>query len=130
TYRDPSTEDRRASGRLVPLSRRFLFMSRFHAPTKPKGITFLIRGEPGTGKTRFALGLTRIARKPVAFIGTDRGAKFYSTDASTKPFVLAEAKTSVAIDAAIGEVSRARRSFGGVINVSATVWWYVRQYMF
>ena len=103
-------------------------MSVFHPPEKPLGLTFMLRGEPGTGKLRFALGIPRLAKtrgkaKPVAVIGTDRSANFYASDPAIGPFVLVEAKTLAEIDAAIAEVKRRKRSFSGVIIDSVTDWW-------
>ncbi|HVO29210.1 MAG TPA: hypothetical protein VMV18_00665 [bacterium] len=53
-------------------------MTLFRTPERPASLTFMLRGEPGTGKTRFALGLTRHAarKKPVAVIGAARGVSF------------------------------------------------------
>lgn len=106
-------------------------MSVFEKPSKPTHLTFLLRGESGTGKTRFALGLTAAAaatkKKPVAVIGSDRGARFYADANGIGPFVHVEAATLAEFDAALKEVRRRKRSFSGVIVDSVTDWWNLEQ---
>jgi hypothetical protein len=102
--------------------------SLFSKPGDPAGITFMIRGEPGSGKTRFALGAKRITKLPVAYIGTDRGAKFYKDDPEVGGFLQVETRDAKTIDNAIAELAQDDGdSFGAVAVDTVTDMWTAEQ---
>jgi len=95
--------------------------SLFKPPSEPAGITFMLRGEPGSGKTWFALSLKRATGKPVAYIGTDRGAKFYGKHPEVGGFLAVEARDAKIIREAVDELaSGAAANFGGVVLDTVT----------
>jgi hypothetical protein len=103
-------------------------MSLFKKPSDPVGITFMLRGEAGSGKTRFALGAKRITGKPVAYIGNDRGAKFYQNDADVGGFQAIETSDLVVIDQALAELEKdGGRSFGALVLDTVTDLWNATQ---
>ncbi len=103
-------------------------MSLFKKPDAPAGITFMIRGEPGSGKTRFALGAKRVTKLPCAYIGTDRGAMFYQNDPALGGFLQVETREAKEISAAIAELREDwGRSFGAVIVDTVTDMWSAEQ---
>lgn len=106
-------------------------MSMFKKPEAPAGITFMLRGEPGSGKTRFSLGAKRITGKPVAYIGTDRGALFYQNDPEVGGFLQVETRDAKQIDAAIAELREDwGKSFGAVVVDTITDLWNAEQKLF
>jgi len=96
-------------------------MSLFKKPGEPAGITFMLRGEPGSGKTWFGLSLKRATGKPVAYIGTDRGAKFYGKHPEVGGFLAVEARDAALIVSAVDELHEgAAEKFGGVVLDTVT----------
>jgi hypothetical protein len=103
-------------------------MSVFTRPNDPEGITFMLRGEAGSGKTRFALGARRLAGKTVAYVGNDRGARFYRDDAEVGGFVHVEGADVALTDRAIDEVEKdAGRTFGALVIDTVTELWNATQ---
>ena len=100
----------------------------FKKPDPPAGITFMLRGAPGSGKTRFALGLKRVTGLPVAYIGTDRGASFYRDDAEVGGFLQVETRDSKTINGAIAELREDNgASFGAAVVDTVTDMWNAEQ---
>src|SRR5262245_32512786 len=100
----------------------------FKKPEAPAGITLLMRGEPGHGKTRFALGVKRLTKLPCAYIGTDRGSKFYAADPEIGGFLQVETRDAETIDAAIDELEDDwGKSFGAAVVDTVTDMWSVEQ---
>ena len=105
--------------------------SLFKQPGEARNVTFMIRGEAGSGKTRFALGLKRVTGLPVAYVGTDRGAKFYANDPEIGGFLQVESRDADVIDSALGELNAdSGKSFGGVVVDTVTDWWNAEQRKF
>lgn len=103
-------------------------MSLFKKPGDPAGITFMIRGEPGSGKTWFGLGLKRVTGLPVAYIGLDRGAKFYKDHPEVGGFLAVESRDADTIESAIKElVEDDGRSYGAVVLDTVTDLWNAEQ---
>lgn len=102
-------------------------MSVFRKPATPNGLIFLLRGEPGTGKTRFALGLARLTPKRVAILGNDRGAARVAGDPAFGNVAHLPITDASSVDAALAELEDHRADFGGVIVDSITDWWNAEQ---
>lgn len=103
-------------------------MSLFKKPEAPAGITFMVMGQPGTGKTRFALGVKRVTKLPCAYIGTDRGSKFYVNDPEIGGFLQVETRDAKTIDAAIKELEDDwGASFGAAVVDTVTDMWSAEQ---
>lgn len=102
--------------------------SLFQQPDEVVGITFMLRGEPGSGKTRFALGSKRAVGKPVAYVGSDRGAKFYKNDPDVGGFLQVETRDVKIMRAAIAELTGgAHINFGAVVIDTVTDLWEAEQ---
>ena len=91
------------------------------------GITFLVRGEPGSGKTRFALGLGRISQKRVAWFGRDRVFLFTPEDPALGGFVQKHDESASAFDRALGALERSPARCGGVVIDTITDLWHAEQ---
>lgn len=103
-------------------------MSVFQRPNDPTGITFMVRGEAGSGKTRFALGARRLAGKTVAYVGNDRGARFYRDDPEVGGFLHVEGADVALTDRAIEEVEKdAGWTFGALVLDTVTELWNATQ---
>lgn len=105
--------------------------SLFKKPEDPAGITFMLRGDAGTGKTRFALGVKRVTQLPCAYIGTDRGTKFYKDDPEVGGFLAVETRDAKVIDAAIDELADDwGKTFGAAVVDTITDLWSAEQKLF
>jgi hypothetical protein len=103
-------------------------MSLFKKPDAPLGLTFMLRGQPGTGKTRFALGACRVTKLPCAYLGTDRGAALYRDDPEVGGFLAVETRESEVIDAALAELREDwGKSFGAAVVDTVTDVWNAEQ---
>lgn len=106
-------------------------MSLFKKPDDPAGITFMVRGDAGTGKTRFALGVKRVTNLPCAYIGTDRGAQFYKDDPEVGGFLQVETRDPKVIESAIKELREDwGKTFGAVVVDTITDLWTAEQKTF
>lgn len=102
--------------------------SLFKKPEAPAGVTFMLRGEPGSGKTRFALGAKRVTKKTVAYIGTDRGAKFYAKDPEIGGFLHLDSRDPDEITKAIAELAEDNgETYGAVVLDTVTDLWAAEQ---
>jgi hypothetical protein len=105
-------------------------MSLFKQPESAVGITFMIMGPPGSGKTRFALGAKRVVGR-VAYVGTDRGAKFYKDDPEVNGFLQVESRDIDVIRSAIDELTASQANgFGAVVIDTVTDLWEGEQSKF
>lgn len=101
--------------------------SPFRTPARSEGLLFLVRGEPGAGRTRFALGLARGATKPIAILGNDRGARSYARQAGATDTVYVPLEDTAMLDRALAELEDHTGNYGGVIIDSITDWWKAEQ---
>src|SRR5438105_196955 len=108
----------------VRRARRFPLMSLFKKPDDAVGITIMIRGEPGSGKTRFALAAKRASGKTVAYIGNDRGAKFYQADPEIGGFMQVETTDIKVVRKAVEELKKDwGQTYGAAVVDTVTGVW-------
>ena len=83
-------------------------MSLFRKPEESGNICTMLRGEAGSGKTRFALASSKTVGKKVAYIGNDRGAKFYRAEFDFEQVETSDIKT---VREAVAELGAAEGIF-------------------
>lgn len=89
----------------------------------PNGITFLVRGWRGSGRTAFALALARLTPKRILVIGEDRGIAALMNPPPSSPIDYRPIRDVSSIDAALAELEDHRDEFGGVVVDTVTDWW-------